>query len=307
MVKQFEKVPESFNASEQLPQSTEEAKDWQAANRDFWENSPMRYDWRNSVPYEEFSRPFYEEIDRRFFETVKKFMPWKKVPFDNLLDFEAIKNKSVLEIGVGMGSHAQLIASHAGQYTGIDLTHYAVKATSERLKVFGLKGSIMQMDAEKMSFPDASFDTIWSWGVIHHSSNTQGIIREIRRVLKPGGEAIIMVYYRGWWNYYTVGSLFYGIALGGFFRTRSLAKSVQMNTDGAIARYYTKRSWHELVDEHFNVEYTVIKGPKTDVFPLPGGKIKRFVMAMFPDAFTRFLTNRCHMGCFLISKLVRNG
>jgi ubiquinone/menaquinone biosynthesis C-methylase UbiE len=307
MSKQFGKAPRGFANPEQLPEDSKEANEWQEANRAFWESSPMRYDWHKVVPYEDFSRPFYQEIDKRFFETVKKFMPWKRFPFDNLIDFEAIQRQSVLEIGVGMGSHAQLIAAHAGEYTGIDITDCAVKATSARLEAFDLRGSIQKMDAEHMLFPDATFDAIWSWGVIHHSSNTQKVVREMHRVLKPGGEAVIMIYNRGWWNYYAFGGAVFGIARGGFFKTGSLSKSIQMNTDGALARYYTKASWRRLVGDYFDVEYTMVKGPKTDLFPLPGGRLKNFVMALFPDAFTRFLTNRCRMGAFLITKVRKKG
>ena len=82
-------------------------------------------------------------------------------------------------------------------------------------------------------------------------------------------------------------------------------KSIQRNTDGTLARYYTKCGWHNLVQELFNVEYTTIKGPKSDLILLPGGKFKDIVMNAVPNAVTRFLTNRCGMGGFLVSKLVR--
>lgn len=265
----------------------------------------MRYDWKRGVEAEPFSRPFYEEVNNRFFCNVQEFMPWKKVPFDNLIDFEALHGKKVLEIGVGMGSHAQLLAAHAASYTGIDITEYAVKATSERLKLFGLRGEVFQMDAEKMVFSDATFDTIWSWGVIHHSSNTQQIVSEMRRVLKPGGEAIIMVYHRGWWNYYLVGGLIHGIIRGGLFRNGSLHKTMQSLTDGALARYYNARSWKRIVGELFRVDYIIIKGSKPEVFPFPGGRIKLALMAVIPNFLTRFMTNSCLMGSFLVSRLVK--
>jgi len=52
-----------------------------------------------------FSRPFYEEIDRRFFDTVKRFMPWKKIPFDNLLDFSGDRREvSFLKSAWGWGA-----------------------------------------------------------------------------------------------------------------------------------------------------------------------------------------------------------
>ena len=58
------------------------------------------------------------------------------------------------------------------------------------------------MDAEHLEFPDETFDFVWSWGVIHHSANTEAIIREIHRVLKPGGEARVMVYHRNSINFW---------------------------------------------------------------------------------------------------------
>ncbi len=297
--------PTGFTSPEQLPGCDEEAKIWQVANRSFWESNPMHYDWKQAVEVEPFSQPFFKEIDTRFFSNVWEYMPWGKIPFDTIIDFEALHGKKVLEIGVGMGSHAQLIAAHAASYTGIDITEYAVKATSERLKLFGLNGEVLQMDAEEMTFPDATFDIIWSWGVIHHSSNTQRIVREMHRVLKPGGEAIIMVYHRGWWNYYLLGGLVHGMIQGGLFRTGSLHKTIQSNTDGALARCYSARSWRRMVGELFRVDYILIKGGKPEIFPIPGGRMKSALMAVVPNYLTRFMTNTCGMGSFLTSRLVK--
>ena len=51
-------------------------------------------------------------------------------------------------------------------------------------------------DAEKTNFDDNFFDIIYSWGVIHHSPSTSKIVDEIFRILKPGGEARIMIYHK---------------------------------------------------------------------------------------------------------------
>ncbi len=168
----------------------------------------MRYDWNDEIGYKEYSKEFFDEIDKRFFLNSKDFLPFKKIPFDPLIDFENLKNKDVLEIGVGNGSHASLLAQHSKSFTGIDLTEYAVKSTSARFKEFGLPGTIKRMDAETLEFENESFDFVWSWGVIHHSSNTRKILEEINRVLKPGGEATIMVYYRSLWSYYFLTSIY---------------------------------------------------------------------------------------------------
>ena len=115
-------LPEGFNDPIELPKSQAQAEKWQESNYEWWQSHPMRYDWKDKVPYEEFSKEFYAEIDRRHFLNTMEYMGWKLIPFDNLIDFNFLKNKDVLEIGVGNGSHAQLFAQHSKSFTGIDLT-----------------------------------------------------------------------------------------------------------------------------------------------------------------------------------------
>lgn len=287
-----------------LPQSEDQLREWQRDNYAWWESHPMRYDWTKKLGKGEFSREFYEEIDRRFFSNAAEYLPRTKVPFDTLAHFSSLAGKDVLEIGVGNGSHAQLLASHARSFTGIDLTDYAVKSTSERLRVFGIPSAVKKMDAEHLAFPDESFDFVWSWGVIHHSSNTKRILEEISRVLRPGGQALIMVYYRGWWDYY-VNEFLYGIFSGNLFKTKSLHKSVQMHTDGALARYYTFAEWRALAGDYFKVDELGTLGPKTDVLPLPGGRVKNMIMKFFPNTLNRLCASRLRMGSFLVSRLVK--
>jgi ubiquinone/menaquinone biosynthesis C-methylase UbiE len=180
-----ETLPPGFSDPTALPENEVQQDTWQKRNQHWWQSHPMRYDFSDALASQEFSPEFYNEIDRRFFESAWHYAPWKQIPFDSLIDFPALRNKAVLEIGCGNGSHAQLLATHAGAYTGIDLTDYAVRSTTTRLSLRGIGGTVLQMDAEKMKFPDNSFDFIWSWGVIHHSANTAAIISEMRRVLSP--------------------------------------------------------------------------------------------------------------------------
>lgn len=295
---------EGFTNPTATPASPDQAHVWQAANRAWWESHPMRYDWKEAVKAEEFSREFYEEIDERFFSKAKEFMPWRKIPFDTLIDFESLADKDVLEIGVGNGSHALLLAQHARAFTGIDLTDYAVKSTSERLRLSGIRAQVVQMDAERLSLPDNSFDFVWSWGVIHHSANPQDIIKAMGRVLRPGGRAITMVYYRSWWSYYGTGALV-GLRTGMMLKTRSLHASVQQRTDGALARFYSIGEWKRLVSHSFRVERIGVYGPKSDIVPLPAGRLKGATIRLFPDELGQFLTNRLRMGSLLVSVLAK--
>ncbi len=299
-------LPSGFERPTSLPESDSKKKNWQSKNRTWWEKHPMRYDWKDEIQTDEFSKEFYLEIDKRFFLNVKKYMPPQEIPFDPLINFDGLKNQDVLEIGVGNGSHAQLLAKHAKSYTGIDLTDYSVRSTSKRMACFRLNAKIIRMDAEEMDFNDDMFDFIWSWGVIHHSSNTEKILKEMQRVLKPGGTAITMVYHRSIWNYYIMHGLFRGIIQGDLFKTRSLHKTVQRYTDGAIARYYTSTEWRSLVSKYFDVKKINVYGSKAELMPLPGGHIKDSILGFIPDNISRFVTNQLRFGTFLVSILEKN-
>jgi ubiquinone/menaquinone biosynthesis C-methylase UbiE len=296
-------IPDGFVEPTARPQSDEQRARWQAANRDWWERRPMRYDFGQAVADPEFSHRFYQEIDRRFFEVdAREYMPWKRLPFDQLIDYDAIASQDVLEIGVGNGSHAQLLAAHAKTFTGIDLTEYAVKSTSTRLAQELLPGRVLQMDAERMSFPDASFDFVWSWGVIHHSADTSAVLREIARVLRPGGRAVTMVYHRNFWNYYVMSGFFHGVVRGQL-KGRSLHQVVQRQIDGALARYFTVPQWRALVSPHLAIDWTRIYGSKTELLPLPAGRVKNAIRHALPDPAGRLFTNTLGWGTFLCSGL----
>lgn len=297
-------VPNGFDDPIALPRSADQAKEWQEANRSWWENHPMRYDFTEAVEIREFTADFYREIDQRFFRDMASLWPYKTIPFDNIIDLESLADKDVLEIGVGMGSHAQLIAPRSRSFAGIDLTSYAIKGTTERMQLFGLDAPnvrIVRMDAENLEFADDSFDFVWSWGVIHHSADTRRILQEIHRVLRPGGRATTMVYHRNWWNYYIYSGFFGGVMKRHLFKTRSLHEVRQAEIDGAIARFYSIAEWEKLVSEFFTVEDVLILGSKTELIPLPGGRLKNAVLACVPDALGRFFTNRCRLGTFLVS------
>src|SRR5205814_7381299 len=119
--------------------------------------------------------------------------------------------------------------------------------------------------------------------VIHHSADTRAILREIHRVLRPGGRAVTMVYHRSLWHYYVFGGFFHGVLRGNLLRTRSLHKTVQACTDGGLARYYSIGEWCRLVADLFDVEDVRVYGSKAQLIPLPGGRFKDIVMSLTPD------------------------
>jgi ubiquinone/menaquinone biosynthesis C-methylase UbiE len=109
-------------------------------------------------------------------------------------DFDSFKNKRTLEIGVGLGSDHMLLAQAGALLTGVDLTERAINHTKRRFELLNLKSNLFIADAENLPFKDDEFDAVYSYGVLHHSPDTQKCIDEVYRVLKPGGLAKIMVY-----------------------------------------------------------------------------------------------------------------
>src|SRR5260370_5143935 len=82
--------------------------------------------------------------------------------------------KDVLEIGVGMGAdHVEWARSRPRSLTGVDLTPRAIDHVKERFDAYGLKSNVFLGDAENLPFPSKSFDIVYSWGVIHHTPDTQ--------------------------------------------------------------------------------------------------------------------------------------
>jgi 2-polyprenyl-3-methyl-5-hydroxy-6-metoxy-1,4-benzoquinol methylase len=124
-----------FETPTATPESEVQHSDWQHANRSWWEEHPMRYDWKQPLPGVPGELDWYREMDRRLFKAT--VLPPSALPFESLLPRETLAGKTVLEVGVGMGAHAQILAKGARRFVGIDLSRPAVAATRRRMELTG--------------------------------------------------------------------------------------------------------------------------------------------------------------------------
>ena len=114
--------------------------------------------------------------------------------------FSESQGKKVLEIGVGLGADFVQWLQNGADATGVDLTPAAIEQTKARLELEGFQDVPLQVsDAENLPFDDETFDLVYSWGVLHHSPDTQRALDEVHRILKPGGTARIMIYRHPSW------------------------------------------------------------------------------------------------------------
>ena len=239
----------------------------QDGNRSWWTRNTMSYDWNKKISPKKFSVPWFEEVDLRFIHGARLYATDKN-PFDKIIPFEKLSGKKVLEIGCGMGFHSELMARAGAKVTAIDLSPTSVEATTTRFKVKKLTAqAIMQADAENLSFDDNYFDFVWSWGVIHHSSRTVKIVREISRVLKPEGQCRVMVYNRCGSKVPLV--FIKDFLMKGKFFKFSFEEVLCQSTDGFSARFYVPEQFKDIFNAFFETTSICIYGQDVDVIPLP--------------------------------------
>lgn len=157
----------------------------------FWNNNPVG---NNFVKYEN-SKEFFIKYDEFRYKTEGHII--------DELDSLNLKNKKVLEIGLGQGSDSQKLIERGAIYYGIDLTPESVKRVKKRFKLFNLKyKKVILGDAKNLPFENNFFDIIYSHGVIHHSPDIKKIVNEIYRVLNKNGELVLMLYNKNSFNYF---------------------------------------------------------------------------------------------------------
>ena len=130
--------------------------------------------------------------------SLKKFDNWYFDFYPYLyhhIPFDLLKNKDVLEVGLGYGSVAQKIAESGANYTGLDIAPGPVDMVNHRLNQEGLNGRAIQGSILKPPLQPESFDTIVAIGCLHHTGDLQGALDQCFRLLRDGGQLIFMVYY----------------------------------------------------------------------------------------------------------------
>lgn len=96
---------------------------------------------------------------------------------------------SVLEIGCGSGYGTKLIVDQFGasKVTAIDLNPAMVDQARRKLRRYRNTVDITAGSADDLPFPDAEFDAVFDFAIIHHVEHWRRALAEVARVLRPGG------------------------------------------------------------------------------------------------------------------------
>ncbi len=153
--------------------------------RQYWDTRPCNI--RHSTA-EFCSRQYFDEVEQR------KYFVEPHIPA--FAEFEKWKDREVLEVGCGIGTDSINFARAGARLTVMELSEKSLEIAKKRFETYGLKADFILGSAEELSthFPEKRFDLVYSFGVIHHTPNPSAVIREIEKVIKPGGELRIMLY-----------------------------------------------------------------------------------------------------------------
>jgi SAM-dependent methyltransferase len=208
------------------------------AVRDFWNRNVCHVSFIKTP--ESGSRAFFEEAEALRYRYHYHLLPL----FDQLA--QQYHGGRLLEVGCSMGTDLLQLARRGFQVTGIDLTEAGIELAKQRFALYAFAVDLRVGDAENLAFEDATFDVVYSFGVLHHTTDTEQAVREIWRVLRGGGTAIAMLYHRHSLNY--VAHQLLGIPPDG-----------SRSDPVPIARTYSRNQAHKLFAQfsevHVDVDY----------------------------------------------------
>jgi ubiquinone/menaquinone biosynthesis C-methylase UbiE len=228
------------------------------------------------------TREFFDEIERHRYNEYASWMP-------RLMGFEQFRGARLLEVGCGMGTDLLQFSRGGARCVGIDLTPRSIEITQHRFKLYGAGGAFMISDGEHLPFCDESFDVVYSNGVLHHTPDTEGAIREVHRVLRPDGTAKVMLYHRNSLNYWLEIVVRRGVLGAEFLRGRSveeiMSRVIEYSDHEArpLVKVYSRREARAL--------FKMFKDVKVDVEQLTRAEL-RFLSPLVSERMLEILRRR---------------
>jgi SAM-dependent methyltransferase len=171
------------------------------------------------------------------------YAPW----LSEALEIDLAEGRRVLDVGCGPGTLLVRLARAGADVVGIDLVPSHIELARQSLHLLGLRADLEVADAEELPFSDASFDRVVANNSLQFTPDLDAALREIHRVLRPGGTVHVVLYHRRsmyfWWRFV----LLRGVIHGDLARLRSMERVVAENIpwgrpgSALVARALTRR------------------------------------------------------------------
>ncbi len=147
--------------------------------------------------------------EKQYFYEMKSYRYGYETPFiKDIFNFNNLKDKRVLEIGVGNGIDAMSMIENGAIYSGIDITANHLDLTKKNIDISLSeedKGKyfdeLIEGDITEINFPK-KYDVIYSFGVLHHIEHELEVLHAIKDILEPKGELRFSVYAA--WSFFSI-------------------------------------------------------------------------------------------------------
>jgi ubiquinone/menaquinone biosynthesis C-methylase UbiE len=238
------------------------------------------------------SLAYFEAVERDRYEN---YAPWMRT----FLNFSSYAGKRLLEVGVGQGTDLVQFAKAGADVSGIDITQRHLNLAARNFELRGLHANLQRAAAAAIPFEDDSFDVVYSFGVLHCTDNTVRCLSECHRVLKPGGELILAMYYKySFFHAYTI--LVNGILRGKLRKLgyKGLMSLIESGADGVrfvpLVKTYSRRQLRNILEDFRDVRFYV-----RHLTPNDFGRLRCLVPAAWAERAGR------HVGWYLFARAVK--
>lgn len=250
--------------------------------RDFWESHPVS---AAAVPFPLGTPDYF-----RYYDRLRESN--ESIEFSYALhEYKEHAGSRVLDVGCGNGYVLSRYATEGAEVHGVDLTKTGIALSRRRFELNNLSGHFTVGSAEDLPYPNNAFDVVCSMGVLHHTPDTEKAVREVFRVLKPGGRLIVMFYHRN------SAKLRVNLFLRRIIQFRGLQQLINEvdgrgNPKGDV---YSKDELRDLLKpfEELSIFAGFLRG--THFVPIVGGMIPSSLLEPFQG----------HLGWFLYAKGVK--
>jgi SAM-dependent methyltransferase len=272
--------------------TTDGEPDLKAIIRDHWDREPCGTRWLVSDDPSERLREA-EEFRYRVEPHIPAFAR-----------FSESSGLRVLEIGVGSGTDFIQWLRNGASAVGVDMSTGSLAEARSRLNAEGFSGDeLMIADAERLDFADESFDVVYSYGVLHVPPDTPAAIREVHRVLKPGGEARLMIYHVPSWTGLLLWAVHGAAKLRPWLTPR---QAIFEHLESPGTKAYTLAEARRLLADFADVELSVELQPGDLLAMTPSDKYKgpfaRLAWALYPRWFIRRFGRRFGLALMITAR-----
>lgn len=208
--------------------------------RNYWDARPCNI--RHSKASLGSKKYFKEVVDRRYF--VEPHIP----PF---CQFKKWYGKKVLEIGCGIGTDTIRFATAGAEVTAVDISSKSLSICESGLKDNGVQAKLYLGDAEHLSswLPEEKYDLIYSFGVLHHTTNPEKVLDEIKKYCHKNTEIRIMLYSKWSWKSFWI-VMKYG--RGQFWKAKELIQKYSEAQVGCpVTHCYSMKDVEGLIGSRF--------------------------------------------------------